>query len=185
MMANKIESGISAEMRAYGFSGKRPYHFSRTYLRPWATRIDKGIIIKTIEFGSKPVITIVKTRRSVAIELREAKKPLVVEKRPMSAKAKTGKLTSGDKIGPSGLLLHEKIGATPVAILWKNRPVSKFLAKKSSSMTLGTLTILITRSAMPATTISPVMMNGIFGKRLITKRRCGCDKTKIIQKIAK
>ena len=137
MIANKIDSGIKAEIRAYGFSGKRPYHFSSTYLRPCATRIDKGIMINTTELGLKPVMTTVKIRSSVAIELREAKKPLVVEKRPIRARANTGKLTSGDKIGPSGLVLHEKIGIMPFAILLKNSPVTKSFAKNNSIMTLG------------------------------------------------
>ena len=42
-------------------------------------------------------MTSVKTRSNEAIELREAKKPLVVEKRPISAIAKAGRLIKGDK----------------------------------------------------------------------------------------
>ena len=137
MMAKRIDSGMSAEIRAYGFSGKRPYHFSRTYLRPCATRMDRGMIMKTIELGLNPVITTVKTKSSVAIELREAKNPLVVENKPIKASAKTGKLTSGDRIGPSGLVLQEKIGLMPVRMLLKNSPVAKFLAKNNSIITLG------------------------------------------------
>ena len=45
--------------------------------------------------------------------------------------------------------------------------------------------MLVISKAIPATTIRAVIMKGIFGRRLITKRRCGCDKTKITQKIAK
>ena len=60
-----------------------------------------------------------KTIKIEAIELREAKKPLVVENRPISANAKVGKLISGDKNTLSTLECHDKSGAKPVKILLK------------------------------------------------------------------
>ena len=51
--------------------------------------------MKMIASGRKPEIKIEKMIRRVAIELREAKKPLVVEKRPTRAIAKIGRLMSG------------------------------------------------------------------------------------------
>ena len=63
------------------------------------------------------------TKRIEAIELREAKKPLVVENSPINASAKVGKLINGDKNTLSRLLCHENTGANPAAILLKNCPI--------------------------------------------------------------
>ena len=62
---------------------------------PCAIRIDKGKMMKIAASGLKPVIIMQKTIKIEAMELREAKKPLVVENRPISAKAKLGRLISG------------------------------------------------------------------------------------------
>lgn len=51
----------------------------------------------TIASGLNPVIIKQNTIKMEAIELRDAKNPLVVEKSPISAKAKIGKLISGAK----------------------------------------------------------------------------------------
>ena len=62
----------------------------------------------------KPVMMTVKMRRSVAMELRDAKKPLVVEKMPISAMAKVGRPINGARIALLALPRHEMIGAAPV-----------------------------------------------------------------------
>ena len=107
-MPNRIVNGSSAETRAYGFSGKRPYHFSSKYLIPCAMRIENGRIKKTILSGLKPVINRQKIISSVAIELREAKNPFVVENKPIKDKAKVAILRSGDSNAPSVLLCQER-----------------------------------------------------------------------------
>ena len=173
MIANRIESGINAEIRAYGFSGKRPYHFSRTYLRPCATKIESGMIIKTIELGLNPVITTVKTRRSVAIELREAKKPLVVEKRPINAIAKVGKLMSGARKILSTLVRHASSGFRPVLRLFQKISGERFLEASKSAIVLPLLMIFTINAARPEIAMRPVNINGIFGNDFKTKRRCG------------
>ena len=129
-MPNKMVSGKTAEMRAYGFSGNKQYHFARRYLRPCATRMESGRIIKTTAWGLKPVMMIVNTRRMVAIELREAKNPLVVENKPTKARAKIGRLMSGDKNTLSTVLCQENTGAMPAAMLLKKSPGWKFLEKR-------------------------------------------------------
>ena len=119
VIANKMESGIIAAILAYGFSGNNPYHFSNRYLRPWATKIAIGKIKKMMAFGLKPVIIIVKTKSNEAIELREAKKPFVVEKRPIKANARVGILNSGVKNTLSSEPLHKNTGANPLPIFPK------------------------------------------------------------------
>ncbi len=87
--------------------------------------------------GLNPVIIKQNTIKIVAIEFREAKKPLVVENRPIRARAKSGKLTSGDKKTLSKLLCHEKIGAKPVMIFPRKSPIWKSFANKSSIIVSG------------------------------------------------
>ena len=135
--ANNTESGKIAEIRAYGFSGKRPYHFSRIYLRPCAIKIVNGRMKKITASGLKPVMTIVKINSRLAIELREAKKPLVVEKMPIRTIAKHGRLTRGARMAVSEAPRHEKIGATPVVRLFQKLLILKFLANSSSMMVSG------------------------------------------------
>ena len=137
MIANRIVKGIKAEIRAYGFSGNNPYHFSSKYLSPCAIKIENGKIKNMIALGLNPVINRQNTSKIEAIELREAKKPLVVEKRPIKASAKVGKLINGDKNTLSKLPDHENSGAKPVRILLKKLPTSKFLANSSSRIVSG------------------------------------------------
>ena len=136
-MPKSIDNGKIAEILAYGFSGKRPYHFSNKYLRPCATKIEKGRIKKTTASGLKPVIIKQKISKIVAMEFREAKNPLVVEKSPIKANAKMGRLISGDKNTLSTVLCHEKTGARPEAILLKKSPIWKFSLNKSSMIVAG------------------------------------------------
>ena len=119
IIAKRIARGIIADILAYGFSGKRPYHFSRIYLRPCAIKIENGRIKKITASGLKPVMTRQKIIKMEAIEFLEAKKPFVVENRPIKAIANTGKLINGDKKTFSRVLCHENTGAKPVIILLK------------------------------------------------------------------
>ena len=119
MTPKSMVSGMIADTRAYGFSGKSPYHFSSRYLRPCATSIENGRIRKIIELELNPVMTMQKTIRIVAIELREAKKPLVVENRPMSESAKIGRLIRGERNTLSRLFCQEKTGAKPLMMLFQ------------------------------------------------------------------
>ena len=73
--------------------------------------------MKTMDSGLKPVRMIVNIISKVAMEFREAKKFLVVEKRPIRTKAKVGRLMSGDKKTLSGPLFQAKIVVKPLAIL--------------------------------------------------------------------
>ena len=185
MRANNTVSGKMAEMRAYGFSGNRPYHFSRIYLRPCAIKMVNGKIKKMTALELNPVIMTLKMSNNVAIELRDAKKPLVVEKMPISAITKVGRLINGARIMLSALPRHEKIGATPVVRLCQKSPRLKFLANNNSIMVSGWLMVLMMSAVIPATIAMQVRINGIFGSDLIMKRRCGCKKTNRIQNTAK
>ena len=119
MSPNKMMSGKIADTLAYGFSGKRLYHFSRIYFSPCAIRIEKGSNENTTASGLNPVIIKQNTIKIEAIELREAKKPLVVENNPINAKAKIGRLINGERNTLSGVLCHENAGAIPSKILAK------------------------------------------------------------------
>ena len=178
-------SGNIAKIRAYGFSGKSPYHFSRIYFRPCATRIENGKMMNTMASGLKPVIMIVKTMRRVAMELREAKKPLVVENRPISPMAKIGRLMSGERNTLSRLLFQENTNANPDERLLKKFEIWKSRENNNSIAIDGLLIILIIRAAMPARTKTPMIISGIFGRFLMTKRRCGWVRTNTIQRTAK
>ena len=79
----------------------------------------------------------VKIRSKVAIELRDAKKPLVVENKPISASANIGKLMSGARNTLSSEPLHKKTGASPLPIFGKNDEISKFFENKSSIIVSG------------------------------------------------
>ena len=90
-------SGASADIRAYGFSGNKPYHFSSKYLIPCAVKIESGSMKNMIALELKPVIIIQNRINSEAMEFRDAKNPFVVEKSPVKASTKVGRDTSGDK----------------------------------------------------------------------------------------
>ena len=135
--------------------------------------------------GLKPVIIKVKTKSSEAIELREAKKPFVVENKPIKAKAKIGKLINGVKNTLSSEPLHKNTGAKPLPIFPKKCEISKSFANNNSIMASGLLIMLITKTDIPLNTNSPTTTSGNFGKLLITNLRCGWQNTKITQKIAK
>ena len=144
-----------------------------------------GRIKKITASGLKPVIRIVNRNNSEAIMFLDAKKPLVVENKPTNASAKVGSPTSGVIKTLSSEPSHRKTGVTPIAMLWKKCENEKSLAVKSSGNTSGWCMILIISVAMPAMISADTIESGNLGKLLITKRRCGCKNTKIIQKAAK
>ena len=82
--------------------------------------MENGKIKNTIASGLNPVIIKQNTIKIEAMELRDAKNPLVVENSPINVKAKVGRLISGDKNTLSKLLCQENTGANPAAILLKN-----------------------------------------------------------------
>ena len=137
IIANNIVSGSNAEILAYGFSGKRLYHFSSRYLSPCATKIAEGNIKNTTAFGLKPVIITVNIKSNDAIELREAKKPFVVENNPISASASIGKLMSGAKNTLSVCPRHKNTGVNPDQILGKKLLPLKSFANRSSIIVFG------------------------------------------------
>lgn len=64
--------------------------------------------------GLSPDKIMVKTMRQVAIELREAKKPLVVERRPMTASATEANPMNGDRKELSSAVFQAKKGRKAV-----------------------------------------------------------------------
>ena len=89
-------------------------------------KIENGKMMKITASGLKPVIIIQNIIKIVAIELREAKNPLVVEKSPINAKANDGSEISGARNTPSRLLCHENARVSPNPILFQNSLGWKF-----------------------------------------------------------
>lgn len=169
--ANRIVSGKRAEILAYGFSGKSPYHFSSRYLIPCAISIENGSIKNTIASGLKPVIIIQKTNRMEAMELRDAKKPLVVDNRPIITSAKFGKLISGERKTFSVVLCHENNGARPIEILPKKCETSKSRENNKAIMVSGWWIILIPSIIKPLRIIMMTMISGSLGRFLTMNLR--------------
>lgn len=185
MMLKSMTSGKTADTLAYGFSGNRLYHFSSIYLRPCAIRIENGKIKNTIASELKPVIIKQKTINIEAIELRDAKKPLVVENNPINPNAKTGRLINGERKTLSGVVCHENIKTKPLMILLKKCSIANPSAKNNLIKVSGRLNAPTSSATNPASRIIPTITSGNFGKSLIIKRRCGWSNTKNTQKIAK
>ena len=144
-----------------------------------------GKMKNTTAFGLNPVIIIQNTIKIEAIELREAKNPLVVENSPIKAKANVGKLISGDKNVPSTLLCQENTGVNPAAIFPKKCWSSKPGANNNAIIVSGRRTTFSPSATIPDTMMSPTNINGNLGRFLTINRRCGCIRTKITQKTAK
>lgn len=137
MAINRTVSGRSAEIRAYGFSGKSPYHCSSKYFMPCAVKIESGKIIKIIALELNSTIIKQKTNSNDAIEFLEAKKFFVVENNPINAKANNGKLTSGTRNTLSILVCQENSNASPDIILSKKLFTSNPFANSNSIMVSG------------------------------------------------
>ena len=73
-----------------------------------------GSKIRMADSGFKPERKTVKTIRQLAIELREAKKPLVVESSPMIARAIEARPMNGDRKGLSRVVFQAKKGKKAV-----------------------------------------------------------------------
>ena len=185
MIENRIVSGKSAEIRAYGFSGKSPYHFSSKYFSPCATKIDSGKIMKIIISLLKPAMINPNMINSVAMEFLEAKKPLVVENSPISASDNIGRLSSGAKNTLWTNPCQVNNNVNPCTTLPKNIDGSKPSASKSSEITSGWFTILNTNTAIPPRISSAIKTSGTLGKLFTINLRCGCRKTNNTQNIAK
>ena len=127
------------------------------------------------------MITAVKRSSSDAIEFLEAKKPLVVENRPTSASAKTGRPIKGARKIVPPPPNHLNAGSIPARKLFQKSARWKSLVSSSSRIIPGWLIALITNAVIPAIIIILVKRSGNFGKLLNTKRRCGCRNTKIMQ----
>ena len=123
--------------------------------------------------GLNPVIIMQNTIKMLAMELREAKKPLVVEKSPIRLSAKNGKLINGDKKTLSTVVRQDNNNLTPAAKLLKKLLISKFGAKSNFIMASGWLEIFTPKAANPVRMIRVMRIRGILGSFLIIKRRCG------------
>lgn len=135
--------------------------------------------------GLSPARKMVKTMSQVAIELREAKKPFVVERRPMTARAMEARPTKGERKALSSVVLHAKNGRKAVWILLMNVFQVRPGARKSSAMMPGLTTKLTTNEARPSRMMKIVRISGIVGRVLIVKRRCGWAIAKITMKAAR
>ena len=108
---------------------------------PWAVKIANGKIIRTAESGLKPEMTAVKIMKIEAIELREAKKPLVVEIRPVMAKMSEAMPIMGARKTESMLPLQEKNTRKAFLMLSKKVFQEKSFIKHSSVIVVGYLMI--------------------------------------------
>lgn len=113
----------------------------------------------------------VNTVRQLAIELRDAKKPLVVEKSPMMANATDASPTKGDKKGLSSAVFQVKNGKKAVLRLSKKPLNEKSGASSISLIKAGLIKADITKIKRPITTIRIVAISGNVGKVLMVKRR--------------
>ena len=93
--------------------------------------------MKIAAFGLKPVIIMQNIISMVAIEFREAKKPFVVEKRPIKAKARIGRLINGDRNTLSIVLCQEKTGAKPLKMFGKKLSILKLAENSSPIIVFG------------------------------------------------
>ena len=142
-------------------------------------RIAIGSKIRMADSGFKPDRKMVKTIKQVAIELREAKKPLAVERRPITARATEARPTNGDKKELSSVLFQAKNGRKAVWMLWKNWSSVRPGDSNSSVMIAGLMTDAMTRAARPMMMIKIVRTRGKVGRVLMVKRRCGCSSAKL------
>ena len=98
-----------------------------------------GKIIRTAQSGLNPEIIAVKIRKIEAIELREAKKPLVVEMRPVIASVREAIPIIGARKTDSMLPLQEKKARRAFLMFSRNVPQLKSFIKKSEVIVDGYL----------------------------------------------
>lgn len=121
--------------------------------------------------GLIPERKIVKMIRQLAMELREAKNPLVVEKSPMMASATDANPTKGDKNGLSSAVFQVKNGKKAVLRLSKKLPSEKLGVSNISLISAGLIKADITKTKSPITTIRIVAISGNVGRVLMVKRK--------------
>ena len=141
--------------------------------------------MRTAQNGLNPERTTVKTIKIEAIEFLDAKKPLVVEIRPVMASANEARPIIGDKKTDSMLPLHEKNGRKASLIFEKKWPREKSSIRNRALAVSGKRRISYPSTPTAASMMTLAIMNGTFGKDLIMKRRCGCKKAYSTTKMAK
>ena len=132
-----------------------------------------GRRIRIADSGFKPERIIVKMIKQVAIELREAKKPLVVDNRPITARATEAKPTNGERKVLSSVVFQEKKGKKAIWRLVRKWSKLKSGARSNSLAMGGLINTAITSAAPPARMINVVITSGMIGRVLIVKRKCG------------
>lgn len=137
-----------------------------------------GRMIKTAEFGERPEMKTVNKISIVAIELREAKKPLAVLIRPATAIESEAKPIIGESIVETALPVQEKNGKKADLIFPKK--LLKLSVQRSSRAVLWNLRKLKTRNANAKTDTATMAISGFLGRLLTVKRRWGWVRTKII-----
>ena len=90
-----------------------------------------GMMMSTTQNGLKPDKRMVKTIKMEAMEFLEAKKPLVVEMRPVKARAREARPIIGARKTDWILPLQEKNGRKASLMLAKKAPQEKLSIKKS------------------------------------------------------
>lgn len=148
-------------------------------------RIASGKRIRMADSGLRPAKNMVKMIKQVAMELREAKKPLAVESRPITARAIEARPMNGDRNWLSRVVFQEKSGKKATLILSIKPPSERPGAQSSSGMMFGLTKAATTRAARPMSIINRVKMSGMVGKVLIVKRRCGCKSANKTMKAAR
>ena len=133
-------------------------------------------MISTAASGLNPVIIIVKTMKTDAIEFLDAKNPFVVENRPVNARAIEARPTIGDRKIDSTLPLQEKNGKNPSRIFARKVPQLKLSTKVSWTKVDGYLMSSYPIKPIILSTTRVAKINGILGRDLIIKRKCGCTK---------
>ena len=148
-------------------------------------RIAIGSRIRIAHSGLSPDNKIVKIMRQLAIEFLEAKKPLAVDSRPITANAIEARPMKGDRKALSRVVFQAKKGKKAVWILVRNWVKEKSGVSRSSAMMDGLMKAAITRAVSPTIMMKIVRIRGKVGKVLIVKRKCGCKRAKRAMKIAR
>ena len=147
----------------------------RIYLKPCAISIDIGKRIRIADSGLSADRMIVNMMNQLAIELREAKKPLVVESNPMTASANEPSPINGARNRLSIAVFQLKNGRKATLRFSIQVLGEKSGTNRSSAMMFGLMNAAMTRAANPMMIIKIVIISGTIGRVLMVKRRCGCN----------
>ena len=121
--------------------------------------------------GLRPERKMVKIMRQIAIELREAKKPLEVDRRPIMASATEASPMNGERKELSSVVFQAKKGKKAAWILLRKPDIEKLGVSSNSAMILGLIKAAITAAAKPVMMIKIVSTSGKVGRVLMVKRR--------------